>query len=196
MYFHEPLSLLANLPQGDWPRGGAFPGRETDSRLARAARQLSIAEPCFPVQIAHGHVHSLLHGTEERPAVDLYCCQNVIGHGKRRNPRSLRTLCPWNQTLPLRGASPRRSSRLRRPSFLHHTLYFRAGREHVKRQLAQCFERLGVSRRQSNQAAESGLLRAGALQQAADRGGPTSARPRCAPRASRGPADGARLQHL
>jgi predicted nucleotide-binding protein (sugar kinase/HSP70/actin superfamily) len=125
----------------------------TDSRIATRGAELSIAEPCFPVQIAHGHVHALLHGTQERPAVDFVLLPNVMD---MEAPESSvpSHLCPWNQTLPyvVRSAPEFEAFADR---FLAPTFHFRAGRKHVKRQLAQCFERLGVSRRQSDDAADA-----------------------------------------
>jgi len=128
----------------------------TDSRIAARGAELSIAEPCFPVQIAHGHVHSLLHGTEGRPAVDFVLLPNVMDMEAPESSVASH-LCPWNQTLPFVVRSAPEFEDFA-DQFLAPTLYFRAGRKHVKRQLAQCFERLGVSRRQSDQAAEAAYL--------------------------------------
>ena len=128
----------------------------TDSRIATRGAELSIAEPCFPVQIAHGHVHSLLHGTQERPAVDFVLLPNVMDM-EAPDSSVASHLCPWSQTLPyVVRSAPEFEGFAER--FLAPTLYFRAGRKHVKRQLAQCFERLGVSRRQSDGAAEAAYL--------------------------------------
>src|SRR5208337_4416927 len=67
--------------------------------ISTRGAELSIAEPCFPVQIAHGHVHSLLHGTEERPAVEFVLLPNVMDMEAPESSVASH-LCPWNQTLP------------------------------------------------------------------------------------------------
>jgi predicted CoA-substrate-specific enzyme activase len=128
----------------------------TDHHIATRGAELSLAEPCFPVQIAHGHVHSLLCGTEERPPVDFVFLPNVMDM-EAPEPSVASHLCPWNQTLPyVARSAPEFEAHA--DDFLAPTLYFRAGRKHVKGQLAQYFERLGVKRRQSDQAAEAAYL--------------------------------------
>ena len=125
----------------------------TDHHVATRGAELSLAEPCFPVQIAHGHVHSLLQGTEQRPPVDFVFLPNVMDMEAPESSVASQ-LCPWNQTLPyvVRSAP---EFEAHADEFLAPTLYFRAGRKHVKGQLGQYFERLGVKRRQSDEAAEA-----------------------------------------
>ncbi len=128
----------------------------TDHHVATRGAELSLAEPCFPVQIAHGHVHSLMQGTEQRPPVDFVLLPNVMD---MEAPESTvgSHLCPWNQTLPyvVRSAP---EFEAHADEILSPTLYFRAGRKHVKRQLAEYFERFDVRRRQSDKAAEAAYL--------------------------------------
>ncbi|HXR33652.1 MAG TPA: acyl-CoA dehydratase activase [Verrucomicrobiae bacterium] len=154
MYFHDRFPFWQTYLKGiglEVVLSGV-----TDSRIATRGAELSIAEPCFPVQIAHGHVNSLLHGTPERPAVDFVLLPNVMDMEAPESSVASH-LCPWNQTLPyvVRSAPELETFA---DQFLAPTLYFRAGRKHVKRQLAQCFERLGVGRRQSDDAAEAAYL--------------------------------------
>ena len=128
----------------------------TDQSIATSGAELSIAEPCFPVQIAHGHIHSLLRGTEKRPPVDFVFLPNVMDM-EAPDSHVASHLCPWNQTLPfvVRAAPAFEKSR---ELFLTPTLYFRAGRRHVKYQLARYFERLGVSCRESNTAVDAAYV--------------------------------------
>ena len=71
----------------------------TDQRVAALGAELSIAEPCFPVQIAHGHVHSLFRNAEDHSPVDFVLLPNVMDmEAPESTTASL--LCPWNQTLP------------------------------------------------------------------------------------------------
>ena len=125
----------------------------TDQQLARRGVELATAEPCFPVQIAHGHVQSLLQEHPERAPVDFVFLPNVMDMEAPDSPIAS-YLCPWNQTLPfvLRCA----------PEFAEHaslflapTVYFRLGRRHVKRQLAHYFERLGIEHGHSDRAVDA-----------------------------------------
>ena len=125
----------------------------TDQQLARRGVELATAEPCFPVQIAHGHVQSLLHEHAGCAPVDFVLVPNVMDQEAPDSPIAS-YLCPWNQTLPfvLRCA----------PEFVGHeslflapTVYFRLGRGHVKRQLARYFAKLGIERRQSDRAVDA-----------------------------------------
>jgi predicted CoA-substrate-specific enzyme activase len=125
----------------------------TDQRTATHGAELSLAEPCFPVQIAHGHVHSLLHGTETRPAVDYVLLPNVMDMEAPESPVASH-LCPWNQTLPyVVRSAPELEAYAKQ--ILAPTLHFRSGERHAKSQLANYFERLGVTRRESNMAVEA-----------------------------------------
>ena len=125
----------------------------TDQRTATRGAELSIAEPCFPVQIAHGHVLSLLRGAEERAPVDFVFVPNVMDLDGPESPVPCH-LCPWNQTLPfVVRAAPELEGYS--DQFLAPTLYFRAGPKHVKNQLASYFERFGVTRRESDRAVDA-----------------------------------------
>ena len=129
----------------------------TDHRVATQGAEWSLAEPCFPVQIAHGHVDALLKGTEERPAVDFVLLPNVMDMEAPESPVASQ-LCPWNQTLPyVVRAAPRFESFA--DQILAPTIYFRAGRKHAKNQLAHYFAPYGVKRRESDAAAEAAFAR-------------------------------------
>jgi predicted CoA-substrate-specific enzyme activase len=124
----------------------------TDRYVAGQGAELSVAEPCLPVQIAHGHVQSLLKGSADRPPVDYVLLPNVMDLEAPPSPVASQ-LCPWNQTLPfvIRSA----------PAFLEQAdkilcpnVYFRLGHDHVKRQLHSYFERFGVARVASDKAVD------------------------------------------
>jgi predicted CoA-substrate-specific enzyme activase len=125
----------------------------TDRYIAAHGAELSVAEPCFPVQIAHGHVYELLQTKPDQRPVDYVLLPNVMDM-KAPASKTASQLCPWNQTLPfvVRAAGDFFEEE---GKFLAPTIYFRFGREHVKRQLAECFSRLGVRRRASDAAVEA-----------------------------------------
>jgi predicted CoA-substrate-specific enzyme activase len=125
----------------------------TDHRVATQGAEFTLAEPCFPVQIAHGHVDSLLKGTAERPGTDFVLLPNVMDMEAPESPVGSH-LCPWNQTLPfVVRAAPRFESFA--DQILAPTIHFRAGQKHVKNQLARYFEPNGVTRKQSDAAADA-----------------------------------------
>jgi predicted CoA-substrate-specific enzyme activase len=125
----------------------------TNSCSSARGAELSVAEQCFPVQIAHGHVQELLDGTADRGLVDYVLAPNVVDMEAPVSTAPSQ-LCPWNQTLPyvLRAAPEFYEHSLK---FLAPTVHFRLGREHVKQELAKYFSRVGVSLRQSDAAADS-----------------------------------------
>lgn len=125
----------------------------TDRYIAARGAELSVAEPCFPVQIGHGHVYELLQNKPDQRPVDYVLLPNVMDM-KAPASKTASQLCPWNQTLPfvVRAAGEFFEEQ---DKFLAPTVYFRLGREHVKRQLAECFSRLGVRRKASDAAVEA-----------------------------------------
>ncbi len=125
----------------------------TDHRLATLGAELSIAEPCFPVQTAHGHVHALFRNTADHSPVDFVLLPNVMDVEAPESPTAS-LLCPWNQTLPFVVRSAPQFEQFA-DRILAPTLYFRSGHKHVKRQLAACFARFGISRSESDVAADT-----------------------------------------
>ena len=124
----------------------------TDRYLAAQGAELSVAEPCFPVQIAHGHVQALLDGTPEHPPVDYVLLPNVMDMEAPASSTSSQ-LCPWNQTLPfvIRMATAFEGQV---DKILCPNVFFRLGSDHVKRQLHGYFSRFGVSRSASHAAVD------------------------------------------
>jgi len=115
----------------------------TNRYIATQGVELSVAEPCFPVQIAHGHVQALLNGTAECFPVDYVLLPNVMDIEAPPSSRAS-DLCPWNQTLPFVVRST--------PAFEEHrerilspNVHFRLGHDHVKRQLYNYFREFDVS---------------------------------------------------
>jgi predicted CoA-substrate-specific enzyme activase len=67
---------------------------ETNTNIVRQGCQLSVAEPCLPIQVYHGHVHDLLQN-----GVDWIFIPNMISaETPFKNINSY--YCPWGQTLP------------------------------------------------------------------------------------------------
>jgi predicted nucleotide-binding protein (sugar kinase/HSP70/actin superfamily) len=105
-----------------------------------AGEELTIAQPCFPVKVAHGHVQDLLE-----KCADYILLPNAVN---AEAPEGLvdSHLCPWNQTLPfvIRAAPQLESAQAK---YLSPTVHFRFGHKHVEKQLAEFARTLGAKPR-------------------------------------------------
>ena len=116
----------------------AVTSRATDGRIATAGDELAIAQPCFPVIVAHGHVQDLLQG-----GVDYVLVPNTLDY--ETPDRSIQShLCPWNQTLPfVLRAAPKLEEGAGK--LLAPTVHFRLGQEHVRKALEDFARHFGIS---------------------------------------------------
>ncbi len=110
----------------------------TNRQIAQVGQEWTVAEPCFPVKIAHGHLADLIGR-----GVDWLLLPNILdAEAPAWTPAS--HLCPWNQTLPfvLRSVPhvAKWSDRLLIP-----TVSFRRGQEAVEESLRHLCRQLGAS---------------------------------------------------
>ncbi len=121
----------------------------TDHKIAADGVELALAQPCYPIQVAHGHALALIN-----QGVDYVLAPNVLNAESDETSSCIAHFCPWSQTLPfvLRSA-PKLEEHQHK--FLIPTLHFQLGRETVKKGLAEAVRRLGVSRRESDRAADA-----------------------------------------
>jgi predicted CoA-substrate-specific enzyme activase len=114
---------------------------ETDKRIREAGIEASVAEPCFPIRVAHGHVAGLF----EREKADYVFVPNMLNE-ETDHPELESHACPWGQTLPwVIRAAPRfepLADRLIMP-----TLHFRRGPAFVKEAMRVALEPFGVPAR-------------------------------------------------
>jgi predicted nucleotide-binding protein (sugar kinase/HSP70/actin superfamily) len=149
------MSMLDQLPF--WRRYFAELGIPTvlspvtDPRISAAGIEMAVAQPCYPVQVAHGHVQSLLAA-----GTDYILVPNLVdAEGAEEGESSFPAhYCPWNQTLPwvLRSAPALEPEKHR---LLIPTLHFQLGPQHIKKALAATMARLGVARRSSDRAVDA-----------------------------------------
>ncbi len=112
----------------------------TDRKISMAGEELTIAQPCFPVKVAHGHVQDLIE-----KAADYILLPNAV-NAEAPEGQVDSHLCPWNQTLPfVIRAAPQLDSA--QSKYLAPTVHFRYGRKHVEKQLAEFARTLGVKPR-------------------------------------------------
>jgi predicted CoA-substrate-specific enzyme activase len=109
----------------------------TNNQIAKRGLEATVAEPCFPVQVAHGHIRSLL----EKGVDFVFVPNNISAPGDPLEKPSF--FCPWNQTLPfvVRAA----------PFIFEHrhkvvapTLWFNGGADVVAASLAEAFGAIGL----------------------------------------------------
>src|SRR6185369_5375344 len=146
------MSMLERLPF--WKRYFSDLGIETvlspvtDPRISAAGIDLAVAQPCYPVQVAHGHTQALVDS-----GVDYILLPNIAD--AEADPGSCAShYCPWNQTLPwvLRSVP---SLERHQHKFLIPTLHFQLGPMQIKKALAETMRRIGVTRRSSDRAVDA-----------------------------------------
>ncbi len=111
----------------------------TSRQTVAAGSRHVVAEPCFPVIVAHGHVAQLLEG-----GADYVFVPNTVS-AETRWLDNESYICPWGQTLPF---VLRRVPAFERQiaKFLTPRIEFRLGPRSVEEELARWCADLGVSR--------------------------------------------------
>jgi len=119
----------------------------TNKKIVQAGIDCVVAEPCFPIIVAHGHLAELA----ARDDVDYIFVPNTISYETPWMDTESH-LCPWHQTLPF---VARRAPGLERYAnrFLSPQVRFREGRDVVTKELRRFFKPLGVKRRTVDRAA-------------------------------------------
>ncbi len=99
--------------------------RQTDKKIREMGIDASVAEPCFPIRVAHGHVAELLEA-----GVDRIFIPNQINE-ETDHPELESHACPWGQTLPhVIRLAPRFEGH--EDKFLAPIIHFRRGPEYVR----------------------------------------------------------------
>jgi len=123
--------------------------RQTDARISADGLDYSLAQPCYPVQVAHGHVKSLIE-----LGVDYILVPNILDAESNSGEKTTAHFCPWNQTLPfvLRSVPQFEEFASR---FLTPSLHFQLGRPYIKGALGEIGRKLGVKRSVSDAAVDA-----------------------------------------
>jgi predicted CoA-substrate-specific enzyme activase len=122
----------------------------TDKGIAREGFEKTVAEPCYPIQVAHGHVGALL-----REGIDFLFVPNVI-NAETAHTHTESHFCPWGQTLPFVLAAVPAWEKELRQKLLSPTVRFRDGESLMIEDLFACFGPLGVTRREIRDAIRAG----------------------------------------
>jgi predicted CoA-substrate-specific enzyme activase len=112
---------------------------ESDKQIREAGVALTVAEPCFPIRVAHGHVQWLFG-----EGVDWVFVPNQVNEETEFEQYNSHA-CPWGQTLPfvIRTAPGLQPEQER---ILFPRVRFRDGREGLVRDFADTAAKLGVSK--------------------------------------------------
>lgn len=111
----------------------------TTNQIVKLGLESVVSEPCFPVQVAHGHVRWLL----DKGVDFVFVPNNISAPGSVKEPPAF--FCPWNQTLPfvLRQAPfiSQHGGRIIAP-----TLWFNHGEKAVAASLRDALSKAGMRR--------------------------------------------------
>ena len=112
---------------------------ESDKAIREAGVALTVAEPCFPIRVAHGHVQWLFD-----EGVDWVFVPNQVNEETEFMQYNSHA-CPWGQTLPfvVKHAPALEPHRAR---ILDPRVRFRDGREGLLRDFAGMMRTLGLSK--------------------------------------------------
>jgi predicted CoA-substrate-specific enzyme activase len=121
----------------------------SNGAIASRGEELALAQPCFPVQVAHGHAEALF-----KAGADFVLLPNMVDLESPALDSGQSHLCPWNQTLPfvVRSATGFEEVRER---LLAPTVHFRLGAKTVKEELRRFSREQGWEHRISDQAVEA-----------------------------------------
>jgi len=122
----------------------------TNKRIVQLGLDTVVAEPCFPIIAAHGHVADLVC----REDIQHVLLPNIISMAtKHYNTES--HLCPWHQTLPfVCRQAPKISGHA--DKILCPTVRFRDGAQAVTRQLQSYLGKHGIRKARVAAAVEAG----------------------------------------
>jgi predicted CoA-substrate-specific enzyme activase len=114
--------------------------RQTDKKIRELGIEGAVAEPCFPIRVAHGHVAELLEESADHVFLPNFLNEET-DHLEMESHA-----CPWGQTLPhvIRFA-PHFEAEAHR--FYAPILHFRRGPEFVAEALRTSLKPLGVPAR-------------------------------------------------
>jgi predicted CoA-substrate-specific enzyme activase len=117
---------------------------ETNRTIAHEGVDAAVAEPCFPIQVAHGHVQEAL----ALEGADFVFLPNLV-NAEASHPNIQSFFCPWGTTFPfvVKAARPFEAQADR---IVHPLIRFRGGRNALIDSLHKTFARWGVKRSEIN----------------------------------------------
>ena len=118
----------------------------TNKEIIQAGQDAVVAEPCFPIVVAHGHIACL-----DRDDVDHILVPNIISAEEIPSDVELH-LCPWHQTLPFVARSAPALTETAK-KFMIPQVHFSDGPAAVTGELVRFFRPMGLKRSKIRSAA-------------------------------------------
>ena len=120
----------------------------TNKSIINQGVAATVAEPCFPIIVSHGHTQNLIDRN-----VDFIFQPNIIDK-ESENDKVYSFVCPWGQTQPfVFKNTPAFESYW--DKFITPTIRFRQGPESVQSALHDTFKKMGISKRQNKAAVQA-----------------------------------------
>ncbi len=122
---------------------------ETNRQVINDGVETRVAESCFPVTVAHGHISDLL-----KKKVDYIFVPNLVD-SESKDEHTNSYFCPWGQTLCfVLNATP--SFEPFKDIILAPNIRYRQGKEQVKKHFFPMAKQLGISRKKNDRAIDYG----------------------------------------
>ncbi|MDD2856513.1 MAG: acyl-CoA dehydratase activase [Desulfuromonadaceae bacterium] len=122
---------------------------ETSDATATTGITHTVADPCFPVQVAHGHLQELCSGNAD------FILLPALIDAESDDPNVQSHFCPWGQTLPYVLAASSASTAAR-GRLLTPIVHFRRGVSVVEQELWSSFAPFAASRQHHRSAVALG----------------------------------------
>ncbi len=121
----------------------------TRKDIVHAGLEVTVTEPCFPIQVAMGHLVDLLSQD-----LDLIFLPNIVNEEDfSGGPASY--ICPWSQTIPLVALHTPAIERIQEILF-YPNIQFREGHKFVTKQLQKEIVRWGIGAKENRYGVQNG----------------------------------------
>ena len=137
---------------------------ETNHRLIRSGTEISVAEPCLPIQAYHGHVKELVD-----KQVDWIFIPNTI-NAETPFKEVNSYYCPWGQTIPFVIKNSEVFASISE-KILSPSLRFRDGKNAIAHVLMKTFRSLGENKKNILRAVDAAYLAQNAFQHTLQKAG-------------------------
>ncbi|MFC1692498.1 acyl-CoA dehydratase activase [Candidatus Latescibacterota bacterium] len=119
----------------------------TNTEITNLGLEQMVAEPCYPITVAHGHIKFLLE-----KGIDYLWLPNII-NSETEIEKNKSFVCVWGSTLPF-VVNHNPSFQAHSDKIIKPTLHFRDGEEIIKKELYNAVKIFGVSHSVSDKAVE------------------------------------------
>jgi len=127
------------------------PSEPTDRKIIRMGIEKVVAEPCFPIKVAHGHAEALL-----RDETDFIFLPAIIRAEAPYGNFNLAVTCPYVQTAPdvIKSALEIKKSKT---ELIAPVIFFDRGYKHLERKMLEVGKKLGKTHAEVKKALRAGL---------------------------------------